>query len=137
VKLVYRPEDGQEQSWVYKPGKVRAAQAEQLERRVGLSWDEFNRQLANGSVQCRRALLWHFQRQDHPTLRFEDVDFAVGELRMEFDREEIGQIRAEIAKAKLPDGIPEATRKAVLDGLDQEAEQAPEPPGKAPASSGG
>ena len=137
MKVVYRPDGGEAQSWTYKPGKVRAGDAELIERRVGVSWDEFNRQVAQGSALARRALLWHFQRQTHPTLRFEDVDFAMDELRVEFDRDEIATIREQLAKVKLPDGVPEQAREAVLASLDAETRKAPEPPGKAPASSDG
>lgn len=135
MKLVYRPDGGDEQTWIYKPSKIRAGDAELIERRVGMPWGDFNTALAHGSILCRRALLWHFLRKTHPTLRFEDVDFALDELELQFDREEWTTIREQVATAKLPAGTPEELRETMLAELEKQAADAPEPPGKAPASS--
>lgn len=137
MKLVYTPDGDQEQSWVYKPGKVRAGDAELIERRSGMPWGEFNQALARGSILCRRALLWHFLRRTHPTLRFEDVDFALDELKLEFDREELAAVREQVATTKLPEGTPEELRDVMLAELDKQVAEAPEPEGKASASAGG
>jgi hypothetical protein len=134
VKLIYTPEGEPRQEWAYKPGQIRAGHAELLERRTGLPWGEFNQQLARGSVLCRRALLWHFLRQSHATLRFEDVDFGLDELTLEFDRDEWKHIREQVEQVKLPAGTPDEVREAMLAELDKEAATAPEAPGKASAS---
>lgn len=137
MKFVYRPDGDTEQTWTYKPGKVRAGDAELIERRVGMTWNEFNQALAQGSVLARRALLWHFLRQTHSVLRFEDIDFAVGEVTLEFDRDEMRTIRDEMAKAKIP-GVDDVARERMVAELDREVLAAPEPDeGKAPASNGG
>jgi hypothetical protein len=135
VKLVYTPDGGEAQTWVYRPNKIRSTDAELIENRVNMPWGDFNQALARGSILCRRALLWHFLRQTHPTIRFEDVDFALDELKLEFDRDEWATIREQVATTKLPSGTPEELRETMLAELDKQAEGAPEPPGKAPASS--
>lgn len=137
MKLIYTPEGGERQEWVYAPAKVRAGEAEMLERRTGMTWGDFNQQLARGSVLARRALLWHFLRRTHATLRFEDVDFALDELELQFDRAEWAHIRKAVEEAKLPEGTPDEMRETVLAEIDREAAGAEEPPGKANASSGG
>lgn len=137
MKLVYTPDGEPAQTWVYKPGKVRAGDAELLERRVSMPWGDFNQALARGSILCRRALLWYFLRQTHPTIRFEDVDFALDELKLEFDREEMAAIREQVATTKLPEGTPEELRDVMLAELDKQVDLAPEPEGKASASASG
>lgn len=137
MKLIYTPEGGERQEWVYKPGKLRASDAELLERRTGMSWGDFNQTLARGSMLARRALLWHFLRQTHATLRFEDVDFALDELSLEFDRQEWAHIRREVEQVKLPEGTPEEMRETVLADIDRQAAEAEDGPGKANASSDG
>lgn len=134
MKLIYTPEDGPRQEFVYKPGKIRAGDAELLERRTSMSWGDFNQQLARGSILARRALLWFFLRQTHVALRFEDVDFALDELQLEFDRGEWATIRKQVEEAKLPEGTPDEMRETVLAEIDREAADAEEPPGKASAS---
>lgn len=137
MKFVYSPEGEPVQSWTYNPRKVRASEAEMLERRVNMPWDQFNQQLAQGSVLCRRALLWHFLTKTHPTLKFEDVDFAIGELTLKYDRSEYALIRKNVEETTLPAGTPEEAREAVLAQLDVAAQDAEDPEGKAPASNEG
>lgn len=137
MKLIYTPDDGERQEWVYKPGKLRAGDAELLERRTNMSWGDFNQALARGSILPRRALLWYFLRQTHATLRFEDVDFALDELSLEFDRQEWAAIRQQVEEAKLPEGTPDEMRETVLADIDRQAADAEEGPGKATSSSDG
>jgi hypothetical protein len=137
MKLVYTPDGEAPQEWKYKPGRIRASDAELLERRTGMSWGDFNQQLARGSVLARRALLWYFLRQTHATLRFEDVDFALDELTLEFDRDEWAHIRRQVEETKLPAGTPDEMRETLLAELDREAAGADEAEGKASASTSG
>jgi hypothetical protein len=131
VKLIYTPGDGDRQEFVYTPGKIRTAEAEMLERRTGMTWGDFNQALARGSILARRALLWHFLRKVHHTLRFEDVDFALDELSLEFDKEELGRLRKSIEETRMPPGTPDGMLETILSEVDKQIEEAEEAPGKA------
>lgn len=132
--LSYTPEDGEPQRWEFQPNKIRSQEAEAIEKRTGWDWGEFGKHLLSGSVLARRALLWTYQRRVHPTLRFEDVDFATGEVILELDKEELQQQRDALADSETIGAEEKATALALLDA---EIEKAPEPPGKASASSDG
>lgn len=132
--LVYRPDGGDEQVWVFDPNKLLAVEAEAVEKRTGWDWADFGQHLVKGSVTARRALLWTFLRRAHRTLRYEDVTFAVGEVTLEFDVEELGNARAAVEAA---DYDSDAERTAALAAIDEQIAEARAAPGKAPASSGG
>lgn len=130
--LVYRPDGSEPQEWWFDPQKLRAQEAEAIEKRTGWDFAEFGSHLLRGSVLARRALLWTFQRQVHHTLRFEDVDFATGEVELEYSKEELQRMRESAADL---DGLDQVEREAALRDIDQQIEAAREGPGKAPASS--
>lgn len=125
--FVYSPEDAERQEWWFDPKKIRSQEAEAIEKRTGWDWSEFGVHLLQGSVLARRALLWTYQRRVHPKLRFEDVDFAAGEIELEFSREELEAIRAQA------DGIDPAQAAVV----EEQIQLARPGPGKAPANSDG
>jgi len=124
--VTYRPEGGEERRWVFEPGKVRASRAEMIEKRAGENWDSWLASVQMGSMKARRVLLWHLLSLDHPTLRFEDVDFLADELVVEHSAAELAEIRARVYAAKLPDD----QREQVLAVLDAEIEAAREREGR-------
>ncbi|HET6504619.1 MAG TPA: hypothetical protein VFG87_28050 [Amycolatopsis sp.] len=128
--LIYKPGDGEEQEWWFDPQDMRVKEAEAVEKRTGWDWTEYFIHLLAGSVLARRALLWTFQRRIHPTLRFEDVDFAMSELTLEYDQAELQRLRDKTAEQ---DGVTAEQ----LAQLDEQVTQARPGLGKAPASSGG
>ncbi|GIH98090.1 hypothetical protein [Planobispora takensis] len=132
--VTYRPEDGTEQRWTFDPGRVRASQAEAIEKRAGEPWDAWLFAVQAGNMRARRVLLWHLLRLDHPALKFEDTpDFYAGELVVEHSVAELTEIRGRVAKATLP----AVQRDQVLAALDtalaeaRQREQGTEPEGKA------
>ncbi|KJS60655.1 hypothetical protein [Streptomyces rubellomurinus] len=126
--LVYQPEGSDEpQRWQYQPTKLMSAEREKLERLTGRDFSDFTKAVISGNSLCRRALLFVFLKREHPTTRFEDVDFAWDELRLEHSRAELQMIREQAA-----DSVPADQRDAVLAQLDKEiAEAHDEPEGKA------
>ncbi|GGS87673.1 hypothetical protein GCM10010156_52740 [Planobispora rosea] len=137
--VTYRPEDGAEQKWIFDPRRVRASQAEAIEKRAGEPWDAWLVAVQAGNMRARRVLLWHLLRLDHPALKFEDVpDFYAGELVVEHSVAELTEIRGRVTKAPLP----AAQREQVLAAIDtalgeaREREQTTEPEGKALSPSG-
>ena len=94
MKLIYRPEGGEEQTWVFRPEKLRSVEAEAIERVTDWTYDEFASAFLRDSIRARRALLWILRKRSTPTLRFVDVDFAIDELQVRFDDEELAQMAA-------------------------------------------
>jgi hypothetical protein len=117
MKVTYAPEGAEPQVWDWDPDKVTQSQAEMIEKRHGGRWDAFTEDVRAGGARARRVLLWHLQRQTHHTLRYEDTpDFRMGDLRLEFDLDELALIRDRVMKSDLSD----QEKEGVLLGLDIE-----------------
>lgn len=131
--VTYTPEGQSEpQTWLFVPGKVRNSRASHIEKLFAKEYGErqtfeqFKVAVQQGSSPARRVLLWHLQQQNHPTLRIEDVDFAEGELTVEFTVSELVEMRDLIARMK---GTDEAQREQMLAAIDMQMETAPEDDG--------
>lgn len=92
--LVYEPEGSEEpQRFTYNPKKLMSAEREMLERRTGRNFSKFTTDVLEGNSQCRRALLFMYLKRQHPGIKYEDVDFAWDELRLEYSRQEYQTMR--------------------------------------------
>ena len=129
MRVTYSPENGSPQSWAYEPKRVRQSEAEMIEKRAGMSWDEFNKSLMTGGARARKALLWHCLRRDHPVLRWEDVpDFAMAEVQVELDHAELVAVRAAVASSTDTDDETKTTVLAAIDAqLAEVVETDPKP----------
>jgi hypothetical protein len=106
VYLIYTPDGANEpKRFKYQPQKLLSAEREMLERRTGLDFAEFTQKVLKGNGACRRALLFMYLKREHPTLRYEDVDFAWDQLTLEFSRSEYLQMREEISKTLTGDDL--------------------------------
>jgi hypothetical protein len=104
VYLVYKPEGSEEpQRWKYNPKKLMSPERERIEQLTGLDFAEFTQRVVKGNSRCRRALLFVYLKRQHPTTRFEDVDFAWDELTLEYSRAELQQIRDQAAEGMTPE----------------------------------
>lgn len=120
--LVYHPEGSDEPTrWRYDPRKLMSAEREMLERRTGRDFTDFTKGVQSGNSLCRRALLFMFLKRDHPGVKWEDVDFAWDELRLEHSRQELELIREQVVKNLTGDQLA-----AALEQLDAEIAEAPE-----------
>lgn len=132
--LKYSPEGQEPQEFQFKPGKLRVIEMEALQKKTGMPYGtQFKAKLLQGDAVARRALLWLMLRRQHPTYRWEDVDFADDELVLERDRDEVVE---EIAEVEQFAGIPDEDREVALAVLRHQLETAPEPLGKAPSPTG-
>lgn len=120
----YTPKGDKAQRFEWDPDQVRAGEAEAIEKRFGDTWDNFRVSVMQGSVRARRILLWHLLKRQHPALSLDDVDFATGELIVEYSKTELAAVLAEVEKNV--DAIPEGQRQMVLDRLHAELAAAPE-----------
>lgn len=122
--LVYQPEGSDEPTrWPYNPRKLMSAEREAIERRCGMTFAEFTQAVLKGSSLARRALLWVMLKRDHPTMKFDDVEFAWDELKLEYSVQEYDQM---IEKAG--DELTGEARISVLEGLRAEQATAIEDP---------
>ena len=113
--LVYTPDGGDEKRWEYKPLKLRATEREMLEKRTAMRFSEFTSEVLQGNSLCRRALLFLFLRREHPRIRWDDVDFAWDELKLEYSKQELQQMRDKAAEH-----LAGPERDAALAQLDEE-----------------
>ena len=128
--LVYKPEGSDEpKRWKYQPKKLMSAEREMLERRTGLNFTEFTQAVVKGNSSCRRALLFMYLKREHPTVKYDDVDFAWDELTLEHSKGELIQMRETVEES-----VPAHLRDSVLAKLDEEIDEAyddPDDEGKA------
>jgi hypothetical protein len=122
--LVYTPEGSEEpKRWRYNQKKLMSAEREMLERYTGRNFSEFTVDVQKGNSKCRRALLYLYLKREHPTLKFDDVDFAWDELTLEHSKGELQLMRENVA-----DSVPADQLAAVLEKLDEEIAAAYEDP---------
>lgn len=120
--LIYHPAGSEEPTrWRYDPRKLMSVEREMLERRTGKDFSDFTKAVLNGNSLARRALLFMFLKRDHPGTRWEDVDFAWDELKLEHSRQELERMREEASKNLSGDYLA-----AALDQLDAEIATAPD-----------
>ncbi|MEU9285963.1 hypothetical protein AB0D57_14865 [Streptomyces sp. NPDC048275] len=123
MKVTYTPEDNEEQVFNYNPNKLMSAEREALEKRTGMSFNDFAMGVLRGNALCRRALLHVLLKRQHPTLRFDDVDFCWDEFKVEMTKGEI-ELAVERLREKKGD-------EALIDGMLKDFDDAPEDEGKA------
>jgi hypothetical protein len=124
VYLVYSPEGSDEpKRWAYNPRKIMSAERENIERRTSRNWSEFTKDVLQGNSLCRRALLFTFLKREHPTVKWDDVDFAWDELLLEYSKAELIQIRENAAEEAVGE-----QREAILAKLDADIAEAYEDP---------
>lgn len=144
MKVTYAPAGADAQEWAWDPGDVLQSEAELIQKRYGGSWDDFTTAVRDGDARARRVLLWHFLRQAHKTLRYEDTpDFRMRELRVEFDLDELLQLRDRLQKADIPEDQREQGLASIEFEISERLGEAAEPeppadvePGKASSASG-
>jgi hypothetical protein len=128
--LVYQPEGTEEpQRFQYKPQKLMSAEREVLERRSRLDFADFTKGVLNGNAVCRRALLWVMLKRAHPTLKYEDVDFAWDELKLEYSKQEYELMRDNLLDSgtATPEQIDQVNRE-IATAIDEESEGKALPP---------
>jgi hypothetical protein len=124
VILVYQPEGSDEPTrWTYNPRKLMSAEREAIERRTGMIYSEFTQAVVAGSSLCRRALLFVMLKRDHPTTKWDDVDFAWDELQLQYSVAEYDQMIEDASE-----NLSGEQREAVLASFRAERETAYEDP---------
>lgn len=95
MNVILTLEDGTEKRWTgFKPDRIMSTEAEAIEKVTGMTFGQWGQALMNGSSLASRALVWVLRKREEPTLRFRDVDFAVGDLMVGLDEEERTKVLA-------------------------------------------
>lgn len=114
--LVYQPEGSDEpKRFKYNPRKLMSPEREMLERKTDRDFSDFTSAVLSGNSLCRRALLYMFQKREHPGIRWDDVDFAWDELKLEYSKQELLKMREAISENTSGD-----ERAATLATLDEQ-----------------
>lgn len=118
--VTYSPADDAPRTWEFKPRDVKAGQAELIENRSGLRFEEWALEVLAGRAKARRVLLWFLLSREHVGYRYEDTpDFAFGELTVERDYDELIEFREFVEKNSPGD---EDTRAMVFAQIDADLE---------------
>ncbi len=135
MDVTFKPEGQEPQVWGFNSGRVRAVEAEQIEARSGMKYEEWVVAVQQGSARARRVLLWHLIRRDHPKVRFEDTpDFFMDELEIEYDAAELRELLARLddASADIEEAAAEKLRLLLTTEIAKAEERGDV--GKAPTS---
>jgi hypothetical protein len=94
---VYNPSDGEEQKFTIPDlDQIPSFHSEPIEEVGGNVWDDwfgFKQALAANKGRAKRALLWHFLKQDRPEMTFVELVVGAGEVTVEPDAEDIARAR--------------------------------------------
>lgn len=133
--LRYQPEgSGEPTIYKYDPKKMMSAEREALEKKTGLTYEQFHVKLVEGSAVCRRALLWVMIKRTAAATRYEDVDFAWDECELGLYKGEIEDMISAVNDADVAEG--EKTQGlAALNEMLKDAIEDPDAAGKAPSKS--
>lgn len=112
----------------FRPDKIlssRAAIAEKLySKAVGerRTWEQFVADARGGGIAARRIALWLAMTADHPFAKFTEMpDFEVGQLSMEYSKQELRQARQAV-EADMD--MLEAERNVALAQIDRQIDEA-------------
>lgn len=122
--VIYQPE-GQEEPTRFKfdPRKLMSPEMEKLESLTGLDYGDIVEKVQARSAKCRRALLFVLLKREHPVLKYEDVTFAAGELKIEYSRQELLAWQEHFRET-----MTGAELAANLARIDKDLESAPDDP---------
>lgn len=126
MKVIYKPEGQQPREWVFDPRRMRAIDAEGIERRWNgepATIEGWRAAVLQGSARARRLLLWLMLRGDDPKIRFEDVNPYLGEIDVDLDVGELTEIRDQLAARKFKTQELRDAQEARLSQLDQFIEE--------------
>lgn len=100
------PEDGSEpRTYDFDPEDVLSKEAQAIEKAYGGNpWEIWLNNLRVKEAFARRVLLWHLLRQEHRSLRFEDIpDFRMRQMKVEMSVSELRALKSQVDRMKLPE----------------------------------
>lgn len=125
MRFTYKPEGATKaRSWPFEPLKLMSPEAEAVERLTGMPFNKWVEQVQEGSVTAIHGLLWVLLRRDNPTLKYDAVQFSMGEVDFVLDAEERAAVRKALAAVVAGGGQLDEDQQGLLEQIDaQEAEE--------------
>jgi hypothetical protein len=117
VILKWTPAGEAEREYSIIPGDIRSPDAERIEDVGNAVWETFwqwEHQFRMNKTRAMRAALWISRLPTEPGLEFAQVDFARGEVWVEWSNDERRSLRQEIRNRK---GLSDEARAALLDAI--------------------
>jgi len=104
--LVYTPEDGERQEFVFRPLEMNNLDAEDIEEVGGNVWDnfdDFTDAFHQNKTRAIRAALWISLRATNPDVEFDHVGFKRAEIGVFLQPDERERIRQSLHEGILTD----------------------------------
>lgn len=119
MQFVYKPEGAEPRVWPFKPNKLMNPEAEAIEKMTKMTFGEWQDALERNSVLAIHGLLYVMLKREVPTLKWEEVQFCLEDVAIEYTDEEKVDIRDEFLKAAETRTLDDDER-AMLDALVEE-----------------
>ena len=121
--LKWTPAGQPEQEYSIIPGDIRSSDAERIEDVGNAVWETFwqwEHQFRMNKTRAMRAALWISRLPTEPALEFAQVDFARGEVWVEWSNDERRTLRQEIRNRR---GLTDKARAELLASIAPPSEQ--------------
>lgn len=82
----------------FEPAKMLNVEAEQIEKRTGMSFPEWSDAVMNGSMRALHGLIFVLLKRTEPTLLWDQVQFSASECDFEMDDDEMDDLVATLRK---------------------------------------
>lgn len=123
MDIVYTPEGADPIRIPWKPGKIRNREGEVIEQLSKMDLPDWEEAIERGSMVAFHALLFIELSKTNPTLKYDQVDFCMDELKWELST--VGKVRLR-DKLAAKEGELDDVARATLEEL--RADVGPEPP---------
>lgn len=124
---MYRPDEGDEQTWDLADVKVTFAEAKAFEKAAGVKWAELQGEITEGNVGVLQAVLWMLRKRTEPQLTLRDLDdLPMDAAGWRYGAAERKFMRTVIEGDEDLDDEAKKAALALLDSTDEEGEPADE-----------
>ena len=96
MKVIYTPKDGDLQVFTLRFDEILSIHSEPIEEvggNVWQDWEGFKVALAANKTRAKRAILWHFLRQQKPEMTFAELVVGADDISIAPDDEDIRRAR--------------------------------------------
>lgn len=91
MQFVYKPEGAVPKKWDFDPSKLMSPEAEAIERHTKMTYGEWADAVDRGSILALHGLLFVMLKREQPTLKWDEVQFSISEVGLEFSDEETAE----------------------------------------------
>lgn len=114
--------------WEFTPLTLGNAEAETIERLTNWTYQEFGEKFLGGSMKAYHALLYVFLKRTTPTLKYNDVQFSLAEIDLEYSPDEKRAMVDALREKDGQEGLTEDEESLLAsleDGLEVPDDEAP------------